>query len=269
MFINSTQPLDAVVLAVIPALHKTEPWHGVSSKYAFLSTAKVVEALGAEGIKPYSVKTSYTHNEDRRGYTKHLIRFRPHNSGAIADRSIGGVHPEIVLTNSHDGASFFCVELGLYRLVCSNGMVVSSGVFDAFRVRHVGTSIAEVLKAVRSIVSQFPQVEDTVRRMQGVQLTDPQREHMASLAMGLRWDADKVPFESSRLLTARRVADQGTDLWSTYNVIQENLIKGQRHSHFISGRGTAVRQTRAIKSIDSDLAINRGLWSLAEQYATA
>jgi hypothetical protein len=259
MYINSTQPIDSVVLAGIPALSKTEPWHGVSSKYSFLSTAKVIEALGSEGIRPYSCKTSYTRMEDKRGYTKHMLRFR-HSS---TDRPIvGGVHPEIVLTNSHDRGSSFHIELGLFRLVCSNGLVVSSGVFDAFRVRHVGTDIDQVLGAVHSIIQQFPQVEDSVRRMQGVQLTDSQREHMAALAMGLRWEADKVPFEPARLLSTRRSVDQGTDLWSTYNVIQENLTQGTRSNY------RHARATRAIKAIDSDLKINRGLWSLAEQQAS-
>jgi hypothetical protein len=258
MFINSTQPLNDVVLASIPALSKTEPWHGVSSKYAFLSTAKVIEALGSEGIKPYSCKTSYTRMEDKRGYTKHMLRFRqPSTDKPI----VGGVHPEIVLTNSHDRGSSFSIELGLFRLVCSNGLVVSSGVFDAFRIRHVSTDIDTVLGAVHSILQQFPQVEDSIRRMQGVQLTDSQREYMAQLAMGLRWEADKAPFESTRLLSYRRSADSGKDLWSTYNVIQENMLQGQHVRAYHS------RSTRAIKSIDSDLAINRGLWSIAERYA--
>lgn len=266
MYINSaTQPLDAVVLAGIPALTREQPWHGVSSKYSFLSTGKVVEALRVEGIKPYSVRTSYTRNTERVGYTKHMIRFRPAGARQIEDKTLGGVHPEIVLTNSHDRGSSFCVELGLFRLVCSNGMVVSSGVFDAFRVRHVGTDLDHVLQAVNMIVKQFPQVEDAVRRFKSVQLTDFQREYMAQLAMGLRWDADKFPFQSARLLSTHRSADQGLDLWTTYNVIQENLIKGQRSSRYNTGN----RGSREIKSIDSDLAINRGLWALTEQFATA
>lgn len=262
MFINSDRPLDSVVLAGIPALSKEAPWHGVSSKYSFLSTAKVIEALGSEGIRPYSCKTSYTRMEDKRGYTKHMLRFR--TEGTAAPKIVGGVHPEIVLTNSHDRGSSFIVELGLFRLVCSNGLVVSSGVFDAFRVRHVSTDIEQVLGAVHSIIGQFPQVEDSVRRMQSIQLTDSQREHMAALAMGLRWDADKAPFEPARLLSTRRAVDQGTDLWSTYNVIQENLTQGTRSNY------RHARATRAIKSIDSDLTINRGLWALTESYtATA
>jgi len=261
MFLNSTQPLDEVVLAGIPTLSQEHAWPGVSNKYAFLSTAKVIETLGAEGIKPYSVKTSYTRLEDKRGYTKHMMRFRQPSS----DKPIvGGVHPEIVLTNSHDRGSSLCVELGLFRLVCSNGLVVSAGSFDAFRVRHVGTSIETVLSAVHSIVAQFPQVEDSVRRMQSIQLSASQRDHMAQLAMGLRWDADKVPFQAARLLSTRRSADAGLDLWTTYNVIQENLLQGQRRNYRYGVRGT-----RAVKSIDMDLKLNRGLWSLAEQYATA
>lgn len=262
MQVISNNPLDSVVLSSVPSIHAEHAWSGVSDKYSFLSTAKVIEALGAEGIQPYSVRTSSTRIEGKQGYTKHMMRFRqPSTDKPI----VGGVHPEIVLTNSHDRASSFIVELGLYRLVCSNGMVVSSGVFDAYRVRHVvGSHIDEVLQAVNSIVGQFPQVEDSVRRMQGIQLTGTQREHMAQLAMGLRWDAAKSPFEPARLLSTRRYADQGTDLWSTYNVVQENLTQGQRRNY-----GLGSRATRAITSIDVDLKLNRGLWALAESYATA
>lgn len=264
MQVTSNNPLDAVVLAGIPTLQAEHAWSGVSSKYAFLSTAKVLDALSAEGIRPYSVKTSRTTLDEKRGYTKHMLRLRPEQAGPSI---VGGVHPEIVLTNSHDRGSSFIIELGLFRLVCSNGMVVSSGVFDSYRVRHVGTDLNQVMQAVHSIIGQFPQVEDSVRRMQGVQLTDSQRENMAQLAMGLRWDADKVPFESARLLTTRRTADQGTDLWTTYNVIQENLLRGQRIGYI--ARRAGARATRAVGSIDMDLKLNRGLWSLAEQYATA
>lgn len=261
MYVASNKPLNSVVLSSIPTLQAEHAWSGVSSKYAFLSTAKVIDALSAEGILPYSVKTSRTRMEGKQGYTKHMLRFRPESNQLPI---VGGVHPEIVLTNSHDRGSSFIIELGLFRLVCSNGMVVSSGVFDAFRVRHAGTHIEEVLNAVHSIVGQFPQVEESVRRMQSIQLTDTQREHMAQLAMGLRWDAEKVPFAAARLLATRRQADQGKDLWTTYNVIQENLLQGQR-----SNRYQFARATRAVGSIDMDLKLNRGLWSLAEQYATA
>lgn len=264
MIVNSNQPLDAVVLQSIPTLHAEHAWSGVSSKYAFLSTGKVIEALASEGIRPYSVKTSRTKDESRREYTKHLMRFRPTDAPKI----VGGVHPEVVLTNSHDRGSSFAIELGLFRLVCGNGMVVSSGVFESYRVRHVGATIEDVMQAVHSIVGQFPQVEDSVRRMQGVTLSDSQRDEFAQLAVGLRYPNVLAPFGHSRLLSTRRMEDRGTDLWSTYNVIQENLLQGQHGtgSRYYRSHDKAIR---AIKSIDADLSINRGLWALAEQYATA
>jgi len=143
-------------------------------------------------------------------------------------------------------------------------MVVSSGVFDAYRVRHVGTEIDSVMNAVYHIVDQFPLIEDQVRKMQSVQLSDHDRNNFAAKALELRWNSGTAPVSYDRLLFSRRFADQGTDLWTTYNVIQENMLQGQSnryHSH--------DKAIRAIKSIDSDLSINRGLWSLAEQYATA
>jgi hypothetical protein len=254
----------------LPAsVHAEHAWAGVSDKYSFLSTAHVVEALGSKGIHPYTCKESYPRIEGKRGFTKHMLRFRPANVPKI----VGGVHPEVVITNAHDTASSFAIELGLFRLVCSNGMVVSAGAFESFRVRHVGATIDSVLEATYRIIDQFPQVESTVQRFQSIQLTDPQREAMAQLAMGLRWDADKVPFESARLLATRRTEDQGKDLWSTYNVIQENLLKGQsmryRGRFYHDGASRNPRSSREVKSIDSDLTLNRGLWAIAEQYATA
>jgi len=243
-------------------------WGGVSDKYSFLSTASMVEALGARGIHPYSVKESRTRIDSKVGFTKHMLRFRPDGIPKI----VGGVHPEVVITNAHDTQSAFAIELGLFRLVCSNGMVVSAGVFESFRVRHVGASIDNVLEATYRIIDQFPQVESTVQRMQGIQLTDGQRETMAQLAMGLRWDADKVPFQAARLLSTRRTSDEGKDLWTTYNVIQENLLRGQSISRWGRVRhatGSYDRSTRAVQGIDSDLTLNRGLWQIAEQYATA
>ncbi len=264
MMVSSNQPIPELTLHAMPALYAEKPWEGVSGRYSFLSTGRVIDALHAEGIDPYMVKVASTRIDAKYGFTKHLIRFRPRTSYEIQDRTIGGVHPEIVLTNSHDRGSSFIAELGLFRLVCSNGLVVASGMMGKYRVRHTGTVIDNVLDAVHGLIEEFPALSDRVRQFQSIQLTQEQREHFAAMAAGLRWEADKVPFHSSRLLSTKRYADNASDLWTTYNVIQENLTRGQNASGY--GR-QFVRSTREIKAIDSDLAINRGLWQLAESYA--
>ena len=188
-------------------------------------------------------------------------------------RHVGMVTPEIVLTNSHDRGSSFILELGLFRLVCLNGMVVNSGKLEGYRVRHVGSTVENILDAVQSLTRQFPVVAEQVERFRSVTLSDDQRLNLAALAMGLRYDEAKQPFPSARLLTVRRQADIGNDLWSTFNVIQENLLQGvhlrryEKRVHVVNGH--AGQSMRAVKSIDVDLQLNRGLWQLAEVAAMA
>lgn len=241
----------------------TEAWGGVSKKYTFLSTLDVVKGLGEQGIVPYQARTMGTRIEGKRDYAKHLIRFRQLGQSAM----VGDVFPEIVLTNSHDRASSFHIELGLFRLICANGLVVSNGNFAGYRIRHVGSTVSDVIIATKILLAQFPYVGEHVAKMQAKQLTDDQRMHMAQLAMGLRWDADKAPFEAARLLNVRRDADMRHDLWSTFNVIQENLLRGQHVSHHDRFNQHA-RSSRAVKSIDVDMELNRNLWELASTFSS-
>src|SRR3546814_20077482 len=59
----------------------------------------------------------------------------------------------------------------------------------------------------------------------------------------------------------RRFEERKADLWSTFNRVQENFIKGG-----LSGRAANGRQqrTRAVQGIDQNLKLNRALWMLAE-----
>ncbi len=257
---------QALSLSELPAsVHAESAWSKVSSKYSFLSTLDVVKALGDVGLAPYLVKQSGTRIEGKEGYTKHLMRFRSEGMQAMA----GNTYPEVVLINAHDRASSFILEMGLFRLVCLNGLVVSFGNWGKYRIRHVASSISDVLVAASAIVEQFPMIEETVNRMQAISLTTDQRLALATRAMGLRWESDKAPLEAARLLQSRRIEDKGEDLWSTFNVIQENLLRGQhvsRYGRFHHTGERIERSIREVKSIDMEMSINRGLWEIAEGF---
>lgn len=259
-----SQPLTYDQLQELaPSVFAEHPWKNVSSRYAFLPTIKVINALAANGIYPYSARQSATRIEGKQPYTKHMLRFRDN----ILLKTVGDTLPEVVLTNSHDRGSSFHIEVGLYRLVCSNGMVVSAGNFDSYHVIHVKNTIENVLESVHKITCQFPKLLETVSHFKTVELSIDQREHMAKMALGLRYDPDKFPFNPKRLLETRRPVDQGTDLWSVYNVIQENLLRGQTRRRYVPWYTTRERSSREIRSIDTDLTLNKGLWKLASNLA--
>ena len=59
-----------------------------------------------------------------------------------------------------------------------------------------------------------------------------------------------------------RPADTGTDLWTTLNVIQENVIAGGLAA--VRGRRST---TRNIRAIDQNMRLNKSLWEMAETIA--
>jgi len=45
-------------------------------------------------------------------------------------RGIDSLVPEIVLTNSHDGYASFQLMAGVFKFVCSNGMIVADSLVE-------------------------------------------------------------------------------------------------------------------------------------------
>ncbi|MEA9980016.1 DUF932 domain-containing protein, partial [Pseudomonas sp. RTS4] len=68
------------------------------------------------------------------------------------------------------------------------------------------------------------------------------------------------PITPSQLLLPRRREDRSDDLWTTFNRVQENVIKGGLDGRNKKGRRT---KTRAVNGIDQDVKLNRALWKLA------
>jgi hypothetical protein len=128
-----------------------------------------------EGFLPVHAIQSRSRIAGKGDFTKHQIRFRDFRSGNVpAIRSLGTLYPEIVLTNAHDGASAYVLEAGLWRLVCTNGMVVSDSLFANLRVPHKGNT-GDVISISHEIVQEFPKVLDSVERFQQLKLQPPSR----------------------------------------------------------------------------------------------
>ena len=246
-----------------PSVFATEPYGELSDKYKFIPTIDVVDALAKHGFTPAKVMENRVRKEDKRGFAKHLIRFR--NSGIL--HQVGDLVPEIILTNSHDGSSAFQLSAGLYRLVCSNGLTVGNDQM-MIRQRHSG-EIDDVIEGVFSLVDEFPQIANTAAEWQKIDLSPVQRIEFARAALPLRWEADEAhnyPVNPSRLLEPWLRDDTAEDLWTTFNVVQENIIKGGVSAKGCDGRR---RRSRAVNSVSEDQRLNKALWALANEFAEA
>ena len=63
-------------------------------------------------------------------------------------------------------------------------------------------------------------------------------------------------------IEARRPEDLGHSLWTTFQRVQENTLRGGQPGRTVQGRR---QQTRAVGSIDRSVSLNRALWVLAEE----
>ena len=245
-----------------PAIFATSPAPTIKSpKYQFTPTFEVIDHMQDMGYVLTGVKQSSSNVELRKNWGIHITRFQ-HPDLYIKDpQGMIEARPEVVLINSHDGTRPIQFEMGLFRLVCENGLVIKDKDMGSFRERHTKMNFQEVKNLIDEKVLGLQGVVNTISKWNMVELTDKQRYQFAVEALALRLSDDRQPeqYEVLDILNAKRKIDAQPTLWHTYNTVQENLIKG--------GFQLNNRQARAIKNPIEDFNINQGLWSLASAYS--
>lgn len=258
MNILRTQRLDPLSTETLrrfaPALFATEPDNQVSRRYGFLPTYQVVEKMHAHGFIPVEVRNYQRRDSTRLKYTKHMVRFR--QAGKL--RAVGDVIPQIIMLNSHDRSSRYEIYSGLYRLVCANGLVVGES-SRTLSIRHTANVIDDIIEATERLTQQQKETFKHVDAMRKTHIEEKKQYAFAKHALALR-PTRAGSIDPASLLIPRRNEDNGTNLWSVFNRVQENLIKGGVEGRTENGRRT---RTTEIKAISADMKINTGIWALA------
>lgn len=245
-----------------PAIAATSPHPRIKSpKYAFTNTAEIVENLDRLGFKLTSARQSSSKNRDLVNYGTHIVRFG--NPELYIKDSEGNIEgrPEVVLINDHAGNRPIQFEMGIFRLVCSNGLVIKSQDFGTFRERHTKFDFDTIKRMISEKVNGMKDVVAKISSWNSRLMSDKERFQFAVEALALRMGSDRKPenYEIYEILNPKRDADKGGSLWRTFNTVQENLIKG--------GYEMNNRTARAITNPIQDVKINQDLWQLAEAYA--
>jgi len=240
-----------------------------SERYTYIPTIQVLRGLRSEGFEPYMVAQGQCRIEGKAEFTKHMIRMR--HAGQVQTRPEAN---EIILINSHDGASSYQMLAGMFRFVCCNGLVVGEVVED-LRIPHRSTKVGnvqdEVIEGAFRVLDEFEAVGEHTEAMKALQLQPPEEIAFATAAMALRFGERGVeetdghrpaPVTAEQLIEARRPEDIGHSLWTTFQRVQENVIRGGQPGRSAQGRRL---QTRPVGSIDRGVSLNRALWMLAEE----
>jgi hypothetical protein len=235
-----------------PSVFTTEKASHLTDKYIQTPTIRVVEDLmnlGWEVTKAQEVKA-----RKNKGFQKHLLVFR-HPEITIKGANGDDSFPQILLTNSHDGKAAFNFRVGIFRMVCSNGLVISDADFGVMSIRHMNYTFESLQSKVAEMISKLPGLVQKINLFKSTQLTEAQMNEFATKASELR---TKQRVNIMDMLTPTRAEDQGNDLWVVFNRVQEKILGGS----YTSGG----RKARSVKNFQKDIQLNEQLFELAEAY---
>jgi hypothetical protein len=257
--IRSHVPLsDEQIQRVAPSIFAADKHESRSARYTYIPTIDVLNGLRKEGFMPFMVAQTRVRDEGKREHTKHMIRLR--HAGQIEAKTEAN---EIILLNSHDGSSSYQMLAGQFRFVCENGMVCGEKTAE-IRVPHKGNIVQDVIQGAFDVLDGFDLIRDVTSEMKGVSLRSEEQALFARAALQLKYEPTEekpAPITESDVLRARRMEDRQNDIWTTFNRLQENLIRGGIRARTATGRATT---TRAVEGIDQNVKLNRALWTLAE-----
>ena len=245
-----------------PSIFTNTPSNNVSKHYVYIPTPQVINDMELLGWLPIDAKEVKARKASTKGFQKHLIIFRNPEIEINGDDG-DNVFPQILLTNSYDAKSSFTLTAGIFRLVCENGLVISTEEFEDVKIRHMGYSFSELQKSVIEMVKRLPLTVECMNKFKETELRDTQIVDFARKAVKVRFGKGKQKVDIKDLISPSRKEDIGKDLWSVFNVLQEKLING----NFDYITNNKMRKGRVIKNFTQDQKFNKELYKLATSYA--
>jgi len=256
---RSNQPLTNDQIAYYaPSVVADGAHESRGERYTFIPTIAVIDGLRREGFQPFEVQQTRVRDISKREHTKHMVRLR-HADAAASDGEVG----EIILLNSHDGSSSYQLLSGFFRFVCNNGLIAGD-VTNDIRVRHSGNVVDNVIEGATRILDDLQIAQERLDTFKSIVLSPDEQTLFANAALSLRWEQDQAPVTADRVLIPNRWDDRKNDLWTTFNRVQESLVKGGVHGRAKTGRRLT---TRAVAGVSENVKLNRALWSLADGMA--
>lgn len=265
------------IRAKAPYVFATAPTNpNVSKKYTFANTETIIDDLAKLGWGVVDCKQQRA-NKRSNIRSFHMLCFQNPNI-YISNTDENGNEvidsfPRIILTNSHDGFNSFKFMVGLFRLVCSNGLIVATSTFANIAIRHANYTFDELRGVVGKAIMSVSDNISVMNDMQNTVLTTEQKSELAVTALRIRngvkddetFKTDGYDIED--ILTPVRDEDNGDSLWTVFNVLQEKIIKGDFNMN--SPTNGRQRKARAIKGVAKDIEINQRLFLAASSYRAA
>lgn len=269
------------IRAVAPSVFAVAKHESRSERFAPIPTIEILRGLAKEGFQVVGARQNVARIPGKADFTKHLLRIRRFG-GDLTPYKVGDTVCEMYLQNANDGTSAYNLDSALFRIACLNSLTMKLATLDAVKVYHSGNAervMAKVIEGTYRVIDNSTHALEAPRNWSTISLDNDEQRLFADAAALVRWgvaeeqDSEAEPaavttYNPLGLLTARRHEDRSNDLWTTFNRVQENAIRGGVTGRTLQATGNVRRATsRPVKAIDTDIKINKRLFDLADAFA--
>jgi len=259
------------IFQLAPSVFATTAHESRSAKFKPIATIDVIRMLDKEGFGVVGAMQSITKTPDRKPFAKHALRLR--QKGDVK-RQVGDTVFETLIKNANDGSGAYDLLSALWRIRCLNSLVAMSTEMSTQRVRHTGDVAPKVIEGVFSVLKDADRALNAPDQWGQMQLGRDEQMILAEAAHAVRFPVDAetgnqtTHVKPQQLLMTRRSEDEANDLWTVFNRVQENVIRGGLDNFGRDANNRFRRaHTREVKGIDQNTALNRALWTLGERMA--
>ena len=246
-----------------PSIFTTHGAGNTSNKYSHIPTDKVINDMATLGWNVVDAKEVKARKNV--GFQKHLVVFR-NNDVVINGKNGDTVYPQILLTNSHDGKNSFSFQAGLFRMICENGLVISTQEFAALKIRHMGYDFETLQDTIKQVIANLDLTVESMNKMKEIELNEEEVFKFAKQLLETRVSDTKNTFGDDAILDvlqSQRLEDNGFGLWEVFNRVQENIVEGNFQYKTPKGK---VRKARPINNFRQDMDINSRMYDTALTY---
>jgi hypothetical protein len=231
-----------------------------SNRYQHVTTSELGDVLINHGFQLTGVKSGRVKQASDSGYEKHIARFSKL-------KALYGNRPELIIKNNHLGTGSLQILMGLYRLVCANGLVVGSS-YGLKKYNHTGDILQNINRDIPAILTNFDSLVENIRSWSRVKPTNQQVKDLSWRAAEIMLENSKntlVDVDASQFTRVARFGDVSDNSWVMFNRIQESVFR--RRVQAMVADESGARQIATLRRVGESTAraveINQKLWSAA------
>jgi hypothetical protein len=218
----------------------------IKTKEFYIPTLDVVTKLQHEG---WQIKGVDEQRGKNRKISSNYVQMQHPDFAVKNSKGKDEAYTSITISNSCNGVKPLEMNIGMFRQVCSNGLIRFDEQAEQEKIKHVEVNYMNLDRFITSVTNKTSKLLTEVNEMKRKGLSIEDMRKLAIEAARLRYsNLDDINIDD--LLVVNRVEDESNDLWTVFNRIQENL-------------------THDINNINEDIRLNKQLFSLAEQYTVA